>query len=56
MSRAKGASFCQVDRMSPVVRSSPWSTSGSHVCSGARPTFRERARITIVVARGWDIC
>lgn len=55
-SRAKGASFCQVDRISPVVRSSPWSTSGSHVCSGARPTFKERARIAMVVARGWDIC
>jgi len=53
--RAKGASFCQVDKMSPVVRSRPWSTSGSQVCVGASPIFRAKARVIIVVGRGWDM-
>lgn len=39
-----------------MVKSNPCSTSGSHVCRGARPIFRERARMAIVIAIGWDIC
>lgn len=54
--RAKGASFCQVDRISPVVRSNPCRTSGSQECRGARPTFRARARVISVTGRGCDIC
>lgn len=38
-----------------MVRSRPWRTSGSHVCRGARPSFRARARVIIVVGRGWVI-
>lgn len=55
-SKAKGASFCQVDKISPVVRSRPWSTSGSHECTGARPTFNARAKVTRAVGKGWAIC
>lgn len=54
--RANGASFCQVDRMRPVVRFRPCSTSGSQECKGARPSFRARAIVIIVTGRGWDIC
>lgn len=54
--RAKGASFCQVERMSPVVRSNPWRTSGSHEWVGASPIFRARAMVIMVMGRGWDIC
>lgn len=54
--RAKGASFCHVERMRPVVRLSPCSTSGSQRCMGARPILRANARVVIVVGRGWDIC
>lgn len=54
--RAKGASFCQVERMSPVVRSSPWRTSGSQVCRGASPIFKARARVIIMIGNGWVIC
>lgn len=50
--RAKGASFCQVERIKPVVRLRPCKTSGSHVCKGASPIFRARAKIIIVVGRG----
>lgn len=53
---AKGASFCQVDRMRPVVRSRPWRTSGSHECSGAKPSFRARAIVIIVIGRGCEVC
>lgn len=49
---AKGASFCQVDRINPVVRSKPCRTSGSQKCMGAKPSFRARAIITIVAAAG----
>ena len=48
----KGASFCQVDRMSPVVRSRPCITSGSQECRGASPTFKARARVMSVTGRG----
>lgn len=52
----RGASFCQVDKIRPVVRSRPWSTSGSQEWVGARPIFRARARVIMVVGRGWHIC
>lgn len=54
MISANGASFCQVDKISPVSRSSPCSTSGSQKCIGARPIFNARAVIVIVEAMGWD--
>jgi len=50
--RIKGASFCQVDKISPVMRSKPWSTSGSQKCTGARPIFKARARRISVEERG----
>lgn len=48
----KGASFCHVERMRPVVRSKPCSTSGSQAWTGASPIFSARARVIIVVGRG----
>lgn len=54
--RANGANFCQVDRISPVVRLSPCNTSGSQECMGARPTFSARARMIMVVGKGCVIC
>ena len=54
--RAKGASFCHVERMRPVVRSKPCRTSGSHECIGASPILRAKARVIIVTGRGWVIC
>lgn len=53
---ANGASFCHVERMSPVVRSKPCRTSGSHVCSGASPIFKAMAIMIIVDGTGWVIC
>lgn len=47
-----GASFCHVDRISPVVRSRPCRTSGNQKCIGASPTLSPRARIVIVVIIG----
>lgn len=38
--------------MSPVVRSSPWRTSGSHEWRGASPTFNARAIVIMVIGRG----
>lgn len=55
-SRANGASFCHVDRMRPVVKSSPCRTSGSQACRGANPIFRARAMVIIVDGTGWVIC
>ena len=52
-SRAKGASFCQVERMRPVVRSNPCRTSGSQVWTGASPILRARAMVKRVSGRGW---
>ena len=52
--RAKGASFCQVERSSPVVRSNPCRTSGSQKWVGARPTLSARAIVTAVVGSGCD--
>lgn len=51
---ANGASFCQVDIINPVVRSSPCNTSGIQKCRGARPTFKARASVASVVAAGWE--
>jgi len=51
-----GASFCQVDKIRPVVRSKPCRTSGSQACRGASPILRAKARVTIVIERGSDIC
>lgn len=50
--KMKGAIFCQVDKMSPVVRSSPCSTSGNQVCKGASPIFNAKARVIMVKGRG----
>lgn len=54
-SKIKGASFCQVERISPVVRVSPCSTSGSQVWRGAKPSFIDKAMIARVVGMGWVI-
>lgn len=54
-SRANGASFCQVERIIPVVKSKPCKTSGSHACMGASPIFSARAIVIMVRGRGWDI-
>lgn len=51
--KAKGASFCQVAMISPVVRSSPCITGGIQKCIGARPTFSARAIVASMVAIGW---
>ena len=53
---AKGASFCQVDRIIPVVRSKPCRTSGSQKWVGASPTFNASAMVTTVVVSGWESC
>lgn len=53
--RANGASFCQVDRISPVRRSSPCRTSGIQKCIGASPILSARAVIIIALAIGFDI-
>lgn len=52
--RAKGASFCQVERINPVVSVIPWSTSGSQKCVGAKPIFSASAIIAMVQAMGWE--
>lgn len=52
---ASGASFCQVERISPVVMVIPWSTSGSQRWRGASPTFSARAVMAIAEVRGWDM-
>lgn len=52
MINANGASFCQVERIKPVVRSSPCRTSGSQKCIGASPIFRAKAVVNIVLAMG----
>ena len=54
--RANGASFCQVDRIRPVVRSRPCRTSGSQKWAGASPTFSARAIVTAVAGNGWESC
>lgn len=52
--RAKGASFCHVERIKPVVRSRPWSTSGSQKWAGASPSLSARAMVMAAAGRGWD--
>jgi len=54
--RANGANFCHVERIRPVVRSSPWRTSGSQEWRGASPIFKARAMVIIVTGRGCVIC
>ena len=54
--RAKGASFCHVERISPVVKSRPCRTSGSQECRGASPSFSARASVMMVRGSGCDIC
>lgn len=53
-SRVKGASFCQVDRISPVSRGSPCSTSGNQKCIGATPIFSARAIVIIGADKLFD--
>lgn len=53
--RANGASFCQVDKINPVRRSSPCKTSGIQKCIGASPILSAKAMMIIVLARGFDI-
>jgi uncharacterized metal-binding protein len=53
--RASGASFCQVDKISPVRRSNPCKTSGIQKCIGASPILSARAAIIIALAMGFDI-
>lgn len=55
-SREKGASFCQVDKIKPVIRSSPWRTSGSQKCTGARPSLRARAKVAMEMEAGTVKC
>jgi len=40
--------------MRPVVRSSPWRTSGSQKWMGASPTLSERASRVMVAGAGWE--
>lgn len=54
--RVMGASFCHVDKISPVNRSRPCSTSGSQKCIGARPTFSPSDSIVMVMIVGWNVC
>lgn len=53
--RAKGASFCHVDKIRPVRRSSPCRTSGIQKCIGASPILSARAVMIIVLAIGFDM-
>lgn len=55
-SKAKGASFCQVDRIRPVTKSRPCSTSGSQKCTGASPNLRARAKVAIDAETGKVSC
>lgn len=54
--RAKGASFCHVERIRPVVKSRPCNTSGSQKWVGASPIFIARAMVMMAVGIGWVIC
>lgn len=51
---AKGASFCQVDIISPVVRVNPWRTSGSQKCIGANPNLIARAIVIVEAGKGCE--
>lgn len=46
----RGASFCQVAMIRAVFKVEPWSTSGSQKCSGASPSFIDRAIVSIMLA------
>lgn len=48
----RGAIFCHVDKIRPVVRSRPCSTSGSQKCIGASPSFIARASVASVAEAG----
>lgn len=37
-------------------KSNPCSTSGSHQCMGASPTFRPRESIVMAIIVGWNVC
>lgn len=54
--KMKGASFCHVAMISPVVKSKPWRTSGSQKWAGARPSLSARAIVVIVSGRGSLMC
>lgn len=51
----KGASFCHVERTSPVMRSSPWRTSGNQECRGAIPILKANEIKIRIVGRSVDI-
>lgn len=53
---AKGASFCQVAKMTPVFIVKPWRTSGCQEWRGASPILRAKARVTRVRGSGWFVC
>lgn len=48
----RGASFCQVRRISPDDRGMPCVTSGTQKWNGDRPSFMVRAKVIIVEAVG----
>lgn len=52
-SRAIGGSFMTVDRISPVVRGAPCSTSGNQKWNGTSPSFIERAAVRTRHDSGW---
>lgn len=56
ISKAMGASFCQVDKIKPVVRFRPWRTSGSQKWRGANPSLSASAIVAIVVEVGFVRC
>lgn len=43
-----------MDIISPVVRLSPWRTSGSQKCIGASPNLIARAMVIVEAGRGWE--
>lgn len=51
-----GASFCHVDKIRPVVRSSPCRTSGSQRWVGASPIFIPKEIMVTAAVNGWDNC
>lgn len=50
--RIRGAIFCQVEMINPVLKLTPWRTSGIQRCRGARPSFSPRAK-TVSEAMDW---
>lgn len=45
-----------MERIRPVGKVKPCSTSGNQACMGANPNFRASAIEIIVRGRGWAIC